>query len=253
MENIISLMYHDVFEKSVLESGFQNIGALKYKISRPAFEDQIKTIVTFCEEKRYKKDNVCLTFDDGGKSFLTVIAPVLEKHGLKGYFFITTKLIDTAGFLTAEDIIELDKRGHFIGTHSHSHPANISLLSDKEIENEWVDSIDIIRGILQGNILCASIPGGFVSSKSEKILFSNGINLIFTSNPTTSIRYFGERKILGRYSVTQSMVTEDVENLLKPFSLIRNKQYIKWTILKILKQVFGKYYFNLREKLLQTI
>ncbi len=252
MSKLISLMYHDVYEKSVTESGFQNIGALKYKISRQSFEEQIKEISAISETHSIEKRNICLTFDDGGKSFLTVIAPILETYGFSGYFFITTKLINTAGFLTAAEIVELDNRGHYIGTHSHSHPPNISLLSFREIESEWTESSNILNDILKKPVEYASIPGGFFSSDSEKALFSVGVNVIFTSNPVSSIKFVKGKRIIGRFSIMHGMTTEEVRDITKSFSLIRFKLALKWNILKIVKLVCGRHYFKLRNYLIQN-
>lgn len=245
-------MYHDVYNSEVSESGFQNIGAINYKISRQSFDIQISELSYLCKNKKMENKNVCLTFDDGGISFLTVIAPILEKYGFTGYFFITTKLINSVGFLTSDDILELDRRGHIIGTHSHSHPKNISALSDSEIELEWVKSINILEDILKKPIEYASIPGGFYSRVSAKILFSIGIKAIFTSNPSTVVKLVGTKMIIGRYSVTQDMTTKDVTEILNPYSLIRLEKTIKWNMLKLLKLILGEYYFILRNNLIRT-
>lgn len=248
----ISLMYHDVFNDSFTESGFQNKSALKYKISRQAFENQISIISLYCESHLINKNNICLTFDDGGISFLRVIAPILEKFGFKGYFFIATKLINTTGFLSELNIVELDLRGHIIGTHSHSHPQNISVLSDGEIEYEWAKSITILAKILQKPIAFASIPNGFFSYCSRKVLFANGIDTIFTSNPTSSVKVIDNKMILGRFPVSSGMTPKDVVLLIKQFSILRIEQKIKWHLLKILKLTLGKYYFNLRNNLIRS-
>ena len=47
-----------------------------------------------------------LTFDDGGKSAVR-IADLLDKKGWKGHFFVTTSLIDTSGFVTPSNILDL--------------------------------------------------------------------------------------------------------------------------------------------------
>lgn len=250
MKKLFALMYHDVFNQSVNESGFQEIGAIKYKISQQSFEDQIKTIDSYCNKEFINKDNIYFTFDDGGRSFLTIIAPLLESYGYKGYFFITTKLINTLGFLTMDDIIELDQRGHTIGTHSHSHPINISALSYRQIELEWVESLSILTDILKKPIKYAAIPGGFFSSDSRNILFSNEVNIIFTSNPTTKVKILDSKMIIGRYSVTQGMSAKEVTDIIKPFSLVRIKQFLKWNTLKILKLILGRFYIYLRNNLL---
>jgi len=251
MTKMISLMYHDVYSLSATESGFQNDGAIKYKISKKIFKEHIEQISIYCVNHFIEKKNILLTFDDGGNSFLTVIAPILEMYGFRGYFFITTKLINTPGFLTSEAIKQLDIRGHVIGTHSHTHPINISTLSDQGIEYEWVASLQILKDILKKSVEYASIPGGFFSSFSAKVLFSKGVNVIFTSNPSTSIKFEDTKMIIGRYSVTQGMTSREVLDILRPFSMIRIKLAIYWNMLNIAKLILGKNYFKLRNKLIK--
>lgn len=243
-------MYHDVFDNSFIESGFQNIGAIKYKIYRQPFEEQIKTITTYCEEMLIDKENVFLTFDDGGKSFFTIIAPVLEKCGFKGYFFITTQFINTTGFLTSQEIIELDRRGHFIGVHSHTHPQNISALGLDQIKYEWEQSLITLDRILNKKVSYASIPGGFYSNDSLSVLKNIGVKVIFTSKPSSSYALQNGVKVIGRYSVTREMKTEDVLNLMKPYSINKLKQWIKWRILKLAKKILGKFYFKIQTSIL---
>jgi peptidoglycan/xylan/chitin deacetylase (PgdA/CDA1 family) len=239
-------MYHDVFDYSSTESGFQNVGAIKYKLSKQSFEEQIKTIAGYCEEQLINKEDIYLTFDDGGESFLTIIAPVLERYGLKGFFFISTQFIGHAGFLSAQEIIELDKRGHFIGVHSHSHPQNISLLDLDEIKYEWCHSLNILKGIISKSVQYASIPNGFFSKDSLLILRECGVKIIFSSEPKSSYKDHNGLKLIGRYTVTREMKTKDVLKLLKPYSFIKMKQFIKWRILKLVKIILGKFYFNIR-------
>ena len=86
-------MYHDVFVHDTNESGFQRERDLPYKMNASMFERHVKSISDYCESTHQSKNHVVFTFDDGGKSFHQVIAPILEKYGFKGIFFITTKYI----------------------------------------------------------------------------------------------------------------------------------------------------------------
>lgn len=243
---MVSLMYHDIFEQSVTESGFQNISALTYKISRESFEGQIKEISDYCVRHSIEKKDLCFSFDDGGKSFLTLIAPLLENYGFKGYFFITTKFINTSGFLTTADIVELDQRGHYIGTHSHSHPQNIASLDFNQIKDEWEQSLNILNEILNKKVLYASVPGGFFSMDTFSILKEKGVKLIFTSTPSSVTKVIDNVSLVGRYAVVSGMKTEEVVRLIKPYSLVRLKMWVKWQVLKFLKKILGKFYFNLQ-------
>lgn len=143
----ITLMYHDVYVKDIKESGFNTHGAIHYKISKKTFEEHLRAISHFCELKQINKNDIVFTFDDGGVSFFTIIAPILEKYGWKGYFFISTNYIGTDGFLTIDQIKDLSRRGHIIGSHSHQHKV-LTEFSLNDVENELCTSVKILSDIL---------------------------------------------------------------------------------------------------------
>lgn len=248
----ISFMYHDVFNSDVNESGFKNIGAIPYKLKSNDFEHQISLIAEFCESRQIEKNQVALTFDDGGESFHSIIAPVLEKYGFFGYFFITTEFIGSRGFMDSKQIIDLQQRGHIIGTHSHTHPKNIAELSITEIDIEWSKSVEILNKILSEKICTASIPGGFYSEKSRISLKKNGINMIFTSIPTHKIKQYQNQYIVGRYTIKKGTTYEDILRLLKNNSLSQFYEYSKWRGLAMIRSLLGNNYYLIREILLKN-
>jgi peptidoglycan/xylan/chitin deacetylase (PgdA/CDA1 family) len=69
---------------------------------------------------------VSFTFDDIPDSAFFNGAPVLERHGLRGTFYIAGGLCGTSEpdrtFISAADCIALHRRGHEIGCHTFSHP-----------------------------------------------------------------------------------------------------------------------------------
>ncbi len=73
---------------------------------------------------------VVLTFDDGIKDHLTLVAPLLEAHGWRGVFSIVTDLVGTdPTCLTWDEVKELARRGHIIANHSRSHKSMTTLLN----------------------------------------------------------------------------------------------------------------------------
>jgi len=247
-----TLMYHDVYDTSIDESGFQTPSAEHYKVQIKEFTKQIRTISEYCELKNISKEKVLLTFDDGGSSFYSVIAPILLKYGFKGYFFITTSFIDTKRFLSTAEIISLHEKGHFIGTHSHTHPARLNNLPLDALEDEWSHSIKMLENILHTKIRYASIPGGSYSRTVGHILEAIGIKYIFTSKPTTKIQYLSSNcKVIGRFAIINTTTISEVINLFIPVSFIRFKQTMKWNLLAILKSLLGDNYLNIRKYILK--
>src|SRR5436853_3790191 len=105
-----SIMYHDVVENGdFASSGFPGEGANVYKVRREDFERHLSAIGAVASGVTTVRDlagasPVLLTFDDGGASFHHPIADLLEAHGWRGHFFITTGRIGTPGFLANADI-----------------------------------------------------------------------------------------------------------------------------------------------------
>lgn len=240
----ITLMYHDVYAKDVKESGFDTPGAIHYKISEDVFIEHIEAISNYCASKGINKDDIVFTFDDGGVSFYTIIAPILEKYGWKGHFFISTKYIGTDGFLTGNQIKELSRRGHIIGSHSHRHKV-LTEFSVNDIENELCTSVKILSDILEKPIDSISIPNGCYNKEILNIVHKNELRTVYTSNPTSLIKRIESMILVGRYAVVYNTKAEDVISILSS-SFLRFRMKFKYQILQIVKQLLGTYYSKIK-------
>ncbi len=81
-----------------------------------------------------------------------------------------------------DDLINLDKLGHLIGLHSHSHPTLLEKLSYREQKNEYEKNLSIITNILgkpKNEIKYMSHPSGSYNDETLKILKDLGIDLGF--------------------------------------------------------------------------
>lgn len=234
----VVLMYHDIVTEADKSSGFQNKSAFQYKVLASKFEEQVKIL----EEK-----DVEFTFDDGGVSFISMAAPILERYRRRGLFFVSTDYIGTDGFLSEEQIQELDRRGHTIGSHSCSHPHNMSQLSSLEIVHEWSDSIKKLETILGHKVSVASIPNGYTSKTVVQCATQCGIKDLYTSTPTISETDKYRIKLHGRYVIHKDMSTEYVAQIVNSKSC-RYKLYFRWLILEALKCILGNKYDKVKSK-----
>lgn len=233
-------MYHDIVTKTDKSSGFQNKNAFQYKVEESAFEEQVKAL---------QGKDVVFTFDDGGESFLTKAAPLLEKYGFKGVFFISTKYIGTPGFLTAEQVKILEERGHIVGSHSHSHPEIFTKLSKEEVHEEWSKSYEILQNILGKKNLPMSIPNGYASKTIMQEAIDCGYTDIYTSQPTTKVGSFQKHNVIGRYVVHENMTTEDVLRIVISKGT-KMKMALKWHVLNVVKGVLGESYDAVKAKVI---
>lgn len=240
----IHLMYHDVFEHDPCESGFLQERDLPYKISAVEFEKHIKAISEYCSQKGLPKDYVVFTFDDGGKSFSQVIAPILERYGYRGLFFISTNYIGTDTFLTEDEIRELHQKGHIIGSHAHHH-VHMYSLTEEEVQCEWSTSVKILQNIIGAPIAYASIPNGDMSKTVLNSVSACGIKHIYTSEPVTKISVYNDMEVIGRYVLLVNSTTEYVQSIISS-SRRRMALSLKRSILKVVKSILGSSYLKLK-------
>lgn len=247
MKTKVSLMYHDVVQLSNNESGFDTLGANYYKVSFRNFENQIGALAELISKGIIKQDDVVLTFDDGGKSFLYNIVPIIEKYGFIGHFYIATDYIGTPAFLDESELLELSNRGHIIGAHSSSHPENIQLLSEEEQMEEWLNSISKLESIIGKRITEVSIPNGYFLVSNIKCFTTLGIHTIYTSDLSDQYTVAGI-DIIGRVAINHNTTHMDVVKILT------NRYYrilirLQLRLIKFAKYVLGNNYIKIKKKI----
>ena len=81
---------------------------------------------------------VVLCFDDGNKSDITNVAPILKRYGFRATFFITEGLgaaKDKEHFLTWAEVKKLHEQEFEIGNHTRSHP-NVTKLTPDDLRGQ---------------------------------------------------------------------------------------------------------------------
>ncbi|UCC52820.1 MAG: polysaccharide deacetylase family protein [Anaerolineaceae bacterium] len=239
-------LYHDVIA-TPNDSGFNRRAALPYKHSPEAFSKNLDQIafssvmpslvkdIDFAGTGRY----LLLTFDDGGKSSIS-ISEELANRGWKGHFFIITSRIGDKSFLNREEIREIHKMGHVIGSHSHSHPDIFCRQPLDEMLDEWKMSKDILSEILGEPCTIASVPGGDVSKKVYDSANQAGIKFLFTSDPLLRPRTFENCWVLGRIGIKVSTPLATVKNLARFHGW--EVENLKWQSKKSIKRIFPPFY-----------
>ena len=241
----LAIMYHDVVEEGNFgASGFPGEGADIYKLERGEFARHLEAI------RATGVKDVLLTFDDGGASALSPTAGMLEQLGWRGYFFVTTDWIGKPGFLTAEQIHELDARGHAIGSHSCSHPTRMSHLSPQQMLQEWKASTERLEAIVGHPVTVASVPGGYYSTRVAEAAAEAGIDTLFTSEPTAREQIVNGCRVVGRYVVQRGMGPEWSAGFAAGALSPRLRQAALWKAKRIAKALGGSVYLRVREAVL---
>lgn len=257
----LTLLYHDVVDGDMESSGIAGAGAALYKLEADQFKAHLDAIAaTITQPVRLVSDlseasdlPVLLTFDDGGISAYTQIAPLLEAHGWRGHFFITSARIGDPTFVNAEQIRELVSRGHIIGSHSHTHPSLISGLSSEALFEEWHTSVQILSEIIDQPVTTASVPGGFFSTEVAQTAAKAGIKTLFNSEPTTQVSVVAGCRIMGRYNIWRKTPAETAARLARGDMSLRLMQSVSWNAKKIAKRLGGSSYVKMRRLLLNLL
>jgi peptidoglycan/xylan/chitin deacetylase (PgdA/CDA1 family) len=255
----ITLMYHDVIEDTTSQ-GVSSRRITPYSLTYQHFRDHLKSILQEAAvqtiERRHQwtdKTPIFLTFDDGETSAYTCVAGALEDHNWRGHFFVTTDWIGRPGFVNRGQIRELRARGHVIGSHSCSHPERMSHLSSRELVKEWSGSCAVLSDILAERVLVASVPAGYYSPKVGKAAAAVGIEVLFTSEPTTATWLEDGCLILGRYCVQGHMPPRISGEIAAGLNWPRWSQTAAWQAKKAIKTLTGNSYFTIRSFLLARV
>lgn len=211
----VNLMFHDV-----------KLKPSRWNTEPRRFEDLMKQIT---KHKNIK--NITITIDDAGKGNYEYMLPLFEKFQLRAHIFVPTHFIASEGekspYMTSNQICEFSKLGHVVGSHSHSHPRNISLLSLTQIRDEWSESKNILENIIGKEVDTCSIPGGFYSRSQLKILKELGYKIIFNSVPTYKMHIKDGLELRGRFSIERNTTNEVFQSILSEEFLIQRKLFLR--------------------------
>jgi peptidoglycan/xylan/chitin deacetylase (PgdA/CDA1 family) len=257
-----TLMYHDIVSggKSARDTGFSGPSADLYKLDSTQFQQHLDAIATrrsvapidVLRLPDSSPGSWLLTFDDGGISAFEETVPQLQERGWIGHFFVTTSRIGQPGFLDKNQIQEIRRLGHIVGSHSHSHPVRISHCNDGTLADEWVRSCAILEDLLGEPVTVASVPGGFDSPRVARWAAAAGIKVLFNSEPCSRLRVESGCCIVGRYTIRNRSSALEAAGLAAGEFLPTTRQKIQWNLKKIAKTLGGSAYLHVREYLLKS-
>ncbi|MDP9347190.1 MAG: polysaccharide deacetylase family protein [Actinomycetota bacterium] len=238
---MVALGYHDVVREQSRETvGFSGPMAARYKLHPDRFEAHLDAIARVGRrvgvvEPDGPLPEVALTFDDGGSSALSAAAAV-ERRGWRAHFFVTTGRIGTAGFLSEDGIRELVRRGHVVGSHTHTHPTYIGQLPRAAIDTEWRRSRAVLTDVLGEPPPLASVPGGFLSRAVIESAAAAEYRVLMTSEPVARIRRRGGVLLLGRFTIRASTPAERAAAYVRGAWRPRAQIWVSWNVKKVAKR-----------------
>ncbi len=125
---------------------------------------------------------VIVSFDDGWEEQYTVAFPILRKLSLIGTFFVYTRPIDHAQFMTWAQLQEMSAVGMDIQPHTLTHPHLRALLPDEGMK-EIGESKNILEAHLGKPMIALAYPFGEYNAAVVEMLKRAGYQAAVTLNP----------------------------------------------------------------------
>lgn len=164
-----------------------------------------------------------ITFDDGCKSNINIVLPLLLEYKSKATFFIVVDFIGKKGYMNWSDIKALSSEGMEIGSHSMCH-SDFSQLDHKSAIKELKNSKAEIENKIGVPVKSFSFPFGFASNKHFSLAKNVGYEYVMGSRHGVILK--DNTGILPRNSLHSGISTKHLEKILNP----NLSQELRWKI-----------------------
>ena len=170
------LEYHMVTENPPPDSEVYNVPPEEFAAQLDYLKQNDYTTITLHEFMLAKHGKfqmqpkpIVLTFDDGYENVYTEMLPILEAHKMKAVVYVITNELGKSGYLTLEQVKDMQKCGIEIGSHTADHLPLVN--QDSEMQLHQVrDSRIFLNWSGLEPIYTFSYPNGAYNSDIIKIL-----------------------------------------------------------------------------------
>jgi peptidoglycan/xylan/chitin deacetylase (PgdA/CDA1 family) len=126
--------------------------------------------------------SIVITFDDGYTDGYQDAAPIIERHGFRGTFFIVGSRVDASPwYLNSEQLADLATRGHEIANHTWSH-VDLTTLSLADATAQIVRTEDLVATVTGLSPVSLAYPYGPANATAEAAAMASGIYLAFVTD-----------------------------------------------------------------------
>jgi peptidoglycan/xylan/chitin deacetylase (PgdA/CDA1 family) len=219
----VFLMYHEL-ELPGRRLCQSDPGYARYIISSAEFRQEMQQIrdlglrgVSISDALEFSGPAVAITFDDGCETDLLSAAPVLKEFGFGATFFVVSGFVGKPGYLSREQVSEMQSLGFEIGCHSMTHPY-LPDLDEAGLQREIAGAKSLLEEMLGKQVEHFSCPGGRYDARAMRVAQQAGFLTVSTSVPRSNTAQTN-RWSLGRVAITRGLAKHDFEQLCRGQSL----------------------------------
>jgi peptidoglycan/xylan/chitin deacetylase (PgdA/CDA1 family) len=151
-----------------------------------------------------RRGMVSITFDDGERATFINAAPMLDAAGLKSTNYIISGLVHSSGAVGIPEILDLQARGHEIGSHTRTHP-DLTKLTPEQLRSELAGSRQDLHNLGVVSVQTFAYPWGRYNDAVIKSVRDAGYSSARTASPGWNLP--GANEFLLRCQVLQNTTT----------------------------------------------
>ena len=130
---------------------------------------------------------IIISVDDGYVDDVTRILPALERYQMVATFFVITGRLQIPGFMTADQVRQLDQAGMDVGDHT-THHLDLRRLTVSELRAETTGSRQTLERVLGHPVYYFAYPFGYFDSTVLEAVRSAGFTMAYTTEGGNSER-----------------------------------------------------------------
>jgi peptidoglycan/xylan/chitin deacetylase (PgdA/CDA1 family) len=128
---------------------------------------------------------VVITFDDGYQDLYTAAFPILKAHGFTAVAYIVSGFVNHWGYVSHDQILEMDRAGIQIASHTVNHP-NLARSGAGSVMYELVQSKRWLEQTVGHAVLDFAYPSGQFNAWTIQAVRQAGYDTAVTTYASTT-------------------------------------------------------------------